>query len=62
MVRTSRTRLHVTASFGVATLDNEDDASQLLEKADNSLYRAKALGRNRIATYGESGAQPTTGR
>ena len=52
VVRTSRARLHVTASFGVAVLAENDDAAQLVEKADDSLYRAKALGRNRIATYG----------
>lgn len=62
VVRTSRARLHVTASFGVATLGDNDDAEQLVEKADDSLYRAKALGRNRIATYGESRALPVTDR
>ncbi len=51
VVRASGTRLHVTASFGVATLAKEDDAAHLVEKADHSLYRAKALGRNRIATH-----------
>jgi len=50
IVRTSGARLHVTASFGVATLSDDDDAAHLVEKADNSLYRAKALGRNRIAS------------
>jgi diguanylate cyclase (GGDEF)-like protein len=43
-------RLGVTASFGVATLDEDEDAAGLLEKVDASLYRAKALGRNRIAS------------
>ncbi len=50
VVRTSGARLHVTASLGVATLGAEDDAARLVAKADESLYRAKALGRNRIAT------------
>lgn len=50
VVRTSGARLHVTASFGVATLGADDDAANLVKKADESLYRAKALGRNRIAT------------
>lgn len=53
VVRAARTRVHVTASFGVATLGENDDAARLVEKADDSLYRAKALGRNRIETYGE---------
>jgi diguanylate cyclase (GGDEF)-like protein len=57
VVRASGTRLHVTASFGVATLAKEDDASHLVEKADHSLYRAKALGRNRIATHEEGDAE-----
>ena len=51
VVRTSGKRLHVTASLGVATLSSGDDAALLVEKADESLYRAKALGRNRIATH-----------
>ena len=50
VVRASGKRLHVTASFGVASLAAGDDAALLVEKADESLYRAKALGRNRIAT------------
>jgi len=50
VVRTSGARLHVTASLGVATLSDTDDAAHLVEKADHSLYRAKALGRNRIAS------------
>jgi diguanylate cyclase (GGDEF)-like protein len=51
VVRASGKRLHVTASFGVATLAKKDDAAHLVGKADHSLYRAKALGRNRIATH-----------
>jgi diguanylate cyclase (GGDEF)-like protein len=57
VVRASGTRLHVTASFGVATLAKDDDAAHLLEKADHSLYRAKALGRNRIASHEDGDAQ-----
>ncbi len=62
IVRTSRARLHVTASFGVAMLAEDDDAAQLVEKADDSLYRAKALGRNRIATYEDGRVVPATDR
>ena len=50
VVRASGKRLHVTASLGVAALAAGDDSEHLVEKADESLYRAKALGRNRIAT------------
>lgn len=59
VVRTSGARLHVTASFGVASLGADDDAALLVEKADQSLYRAKALGRNRIATDEDTQALPT---
>jgi len=62
VVRTSGVRLHVTASFGVATLSEDDDAAHLVEKADHSLYRAKAQGRNRIATHEETRARPATRR
>ena len=62
VVRATGVRLHITASFGVAALEEHDDAEQLVEKADHSLYRAKALGRNRIATHEETGARPATDR
>lgn len=55
VVRTSGARVHITASFGVATLSADDDVAHLVEKADQSLYRAKALGRNRIATQEDTG-------
>jgi diguanylate cyclase (GGDEF)-like protein len=58
VVRTSGIRVHVTASFGVATLEENDDVAHLVAKADQSLYRAKELGRNRIATHEESGERP----
>lgn len=46
----SGTALHVTASFGVASLDSdaEIDPGRLLEAADEALYRAKRAGRNRV--------------
>jgi len=43
-------KLHFTASFGVACLDESKmTARELLEKADEALYRAKAMGGNAIA-------------
>jgi diguanylate cyclase (GGDEF)-like protein len=39
---------HLTASFGVAACCEDDTAATLLERADAALYRAKALGRNRV--------------
>lgn len=38
----------VTSSFGVATFVRGDDHISLLKRADEALYRAKALGRNRV--------------
>jgi len=40
--------LSVTCSFGVAEFSEGDDASSLLKKADNALYKAKEKGRNRV--------------
>lgn len=39
----------VTCSFGVVTLDDEDFPITLLNKADQRLYFAKTLGKNRVA-------------
>lgn len=38
----------VTISIGVTTLRPEDDSKTLLARADQALYQAKALGRNRV--------------
>jgi two-component system cell cycle response regulator len=40
----------LTVSFGVATLEPQDDPNALLKRLDDALYRAKALGRNRVET------------
>ncbi len=40
--------LHVTVSVGVAELGPDDDLTELMKLADNALYRAKSVGRNRV--------------
>lgn len=37
---------HVSASFGVATWNHEEDSHALIKRADTALYQAKASGRN----------------
>lgn len=39
---------NVTASFGIAVIENEENIEELIKRADNALYRAKAKGRNRV--------------
>ncbi|TLP37494.1 sensor domain-containing diguanylate cyclase [Arcobacter arenosus] len=38
----------VTASFGLTLFDLEDDASTILKRADDALYKAKDDGRNKV--------------
>ncbi len=41
--------LHVSASFGVASLQENMDKTELIERADRMLYMAKDSGRNMVA-------------
>ena len=44
-------RITVTASFGLAMFDGQESLDQLLERADEALYRAKRSGRNRVEVF-----------
>ena len=46
----------ITISVGVCRGGATDDVDSLVQRADEAMYTAKALGRNRIAVHGESGA------
>ena len=43
-----KTEVTVTASFGVAELEEGQSVDELLRAADSALYRAKELGKNRV--------------
>ena len=40
----------ISASFGVASFQENEPSHQLLNRVDKALYRAKRLGRNRVET------------
>jgi len=48
----SASPLHMTASFGVAQLQDGEPGDALIKRADDALYRAKNEGRNRVVTVG----------
>jgi diguanylate cyclase (GGDEF)-like protein len=46
--------VYLTASFGVASLDDADTVESLIATADDALYWAKRQGRDRVATAGRT--------
>ena len=47
-------KFHITSSFGCASMNKDDNAETLISKADESLYHAKAQGRDKvICRYGD---------
>lgn len=63
MVREGIT-VSVTCSFGVAQVDADATIDEVIERADQALYRAKSDGRDRVYTWREAGdaAQPAVSR
>lgn len=49
--------LNFTVSLGIATLQGDDSAAELLRRADEALYRAKHEGRNRVCMAGAAADQ-----
>ena len=47
-VRHSGQTLTLTASFGVASLENKRDVNSLLREVDERLYKAKSIGKNNV--------------
>ena len=47
------TGLSVSASFGVATLQKDESVESWLKRADQSVYAAKASGKNRVIAFGQ---------
>jgi diguanylate cyclase (GGDEF)-like protein/PAS domain S-box-containing protein len=55
--------LKVTASFGIAALEfGAGTLQELIERADQALYKAKELGRNRVVRHDEIFAAAEAGR
>ena len=57
----SSTGMVVSISLGVSAAETPTAPGELIARADKALYRAKALGRNRVevAGVGASGSYPT---
>jgi predicted signal transduction protein with EAL and GGDEF domain len=45
--------LAITASFGIAAMSAAGSVEEAIARADAALYKAKALGRNRVETWAE---------
>ena len=41
----------VTASFGIAAVEPDQELAQLIDRADRALYQAKTTGRDRAVVY-----------
>lgn len=45
--------LTITASIGVAAMNENDEFHSLFEKADKAVYRAKESGRNKVVAHSD---------
>ena len=63
-IEVPESKLVVTASFGVSTIDGvpvtNEDADAMLRQADTALYESKRAGRNRVTCGPKAVAPPTT--
>lgn len=49
-----RDEVHITLSMGIATLpEHGDNEEEILGKADNALFKAKSMGKDRVVVYEE---------
>jgi len=46
-------QINVTVSAGIASLSNANSLEELIKQADDNLYKAKRMGKNRIVGYNE---------
>ncbi|MCG8485157.1 MAG: GGDEF domain-containing protein [Clostridia bacterium] len=57
---TRKGKVFITVSIGICELQSNDSAETLLEHADEALYKAKTLGRNRTVIYNTRWAKDTS--
>jgi diguanylate cyclase (GGDEF)-like protein len=50
-IRTDDISFHVTLSIGITPTQHEDKLENLINEADQALYRAKQMGRNRVEVF-----------
>ncbi len=50
----TKEEIHITLSLGIATFpEHGDDEKDILSKADNALFKAKNMGKNKVIIYGK---------
>jgi len=50
-IRSNDISFHVTLSIGITPTQHEDQLENLIHEADQALYRAKQMGRNRVEVF-----------